>query len=288
MVELRGREVPLSASRKPGETHARRTALGRVGGLAVALALAACSGQSPTSAPSQGAVATPPPTVAPTATSKPAPTAIPGCLPQCVTGRLTRPNALSGDYTTRNFFGGQFTVTVPDGWWGYEDSTSELAIGPRGSEDARLEFWIDIYPAKDVAGHRDEAYERSADGVKAFFLAQQGIDILHQGSASLGDLPGEAFEYRRAADAINQDPECPMEIRPCIVEFGYPEWDGAFSEGNPFHSRFVIAKATWGGVSHAVYAMFWADGESFFEADAAKAQAIVEGARLPAGVEPDS
>jgi hypothetical protein len=49
-----------------------------------------------------------------------------------------------GDYTTSYFFGGQFTVTVPEGWYGYEDSTGELAIGPEGSDDARLGFWIDV------------------------------------------------------------------------------------------------------------------------------------------------
>jgi hypothetical protein len=253
-----------------------------------AIAIAACAGGSTTSPGLSGTTGTTLPTAAPptaAARTQPPATPIPGCLPECVTGRLVRPNAISGDYTTRNFFGGLMTVTVPDGWWGYEDSTSELSIGPAGSEVDRLEIWIDVYVAKDPAGTRDESFERSAEAITAFVNAEQGIDILEHESATLGGMPGEAFVYRRAADAINQDPGCPAEIQPCIVEFGYPEWDGAFSEGGPFHSRLVIANATWGGQTHAVYAMFWAD-DSSFDTDAAKAQAVVEGARLPAGVEP--
>ena len=252
-----------------------------------ATVIAACGGgSSGSTTPTPGTVATVPATAAPTTAAvltNPPPTQIPGCLPKCVVGKLTRPGALSGDYQTKNFFGGLLTVTVPDGWWGYEDSTSELSIGPAGSEVDRLEIWIDVYPVMDAKGTQDESFPRSAEGVTAFVAAEQGIDILERKSATLGGLPAEAFVYRRAADAKNQDPDCPKELQPCIVEFGYPEWDGAFAEGGPFHSRFVIAKATWGGEIHAVYAMFWAD-ESSYTADAAKAQAIVEGARLPAGV----
>jgi hypothetical protein len=248
--------------------------------------VAACGGSSGSSTPTPGAVATVPATAAPTTAAvltNPPPTQIPGCLPKCWFGKLTRPGALSGDYQTRYFFGGLMTVTVPDGWWGYEDSTSELSIGPAGSEVDRLEIWIDVYSVADAKGTQDESFERSAEGVTAFVAAEQGIEILDRGPATLGGLPAEAFVYRRAADAINQDPDCPKELQPCIVEFGYPEWDGVFAEGGPFHSRLVIAKATWGGEIHAVYAMFWAD-DSSYDADGAKAQAIVEGARLPAGV----
>ena len=83
----------------------------------VALLVAACSGQpGPTAAPTQAATASAASTTSPA--TGPAPTAIPGCLPECVTGRLDRPGAISGEFTTRNFFGGQMTVTVPDGWFG--------------------------------------------------------------------------------------------------------------------------------------------------------------------------
>jgi hypothetical protein len=254
----------------------------------VASTVAACGGGSAGSAtPTPGAVATVPATAAPTLAAlltNPPPTQIPGCLPKCVFGQLARPGALSGDYKTKYFFGGLMTVTVPDGWWGYEDSTGELSIGPAGSEADRLEIWIDIYPVMDTNGTQDPSFERSAEGVTKFVAGEQGIEILDRGPATLGSLPAEAFVYRRAADAINQDPGCPTELQPCIMEFGYPEWDGYFGEGGPFHSRLVIAKATWGGEIHAVYAMFWADDTSYV-ADAAKAQAVVDGARLPAGVE---
>jgi len=250
----------------------------------LATVLAACGGGSPSSIAPTEAAATTLPTEAAVATLPPA-TPLPGCLPECVTGRLSRPNAISGDYTTRNFFGSQLTVTVPDGWWGYEDSTSELSIGPVGSEVDRLEIWIDVYAAKDPQGTPDESVERSAEAVTAFAKAQQGIDILEDAPATLGGLPAEGIVYKRAADAINMDAGCPAEIQPCLYEFGYPEWDGAFGEGGHFHSRLVIAKATWGGQTHAIYAMYWADDASYaYDADTARA--IVEGARLPADVKP--
>jgi hypothetical protein len=56
---------------------------------------------------------------------------------------------------------------VPEGWYGYEDSTGELAIGPEGREDARLEFWIDVYAASDPSGNRDASIEATADGITA-------------------------------------------------------------------------------------------------------------------------
>jgi hypothetical protein len=69
------------------------------------------------------------------------------------------------------------------------------------------------------------------------------------------------------------------------VEFGYPEWDGAFSEGDAIHSRLVVLNASWGGQEHAVYAMFWAIGPAYDEfIDGARA--VVEEARLPEGVGP--
>lgn len=61
-----------------------------------------------------------------------------------------------------------------------------------------------------------------------------------------------------------------------------PEWDGALSEGDAFHSRLVVLKASWGGQDHAVYAMFWAIGPAYDEL-IDEARAAVDGARLPEG-----
>jgi hypothetical protein len=252
----------------------------------VAVALAACGG-GPTGSPvpTETAVVSPATGVTAAVPTNTSATPIPGCLPQCWTGRLKRPGRLGGDYTTSNFFGGQFTVTVPEGWYGYEDSTGELAIGPEGSEDARLEFWIDVYAASDSSGKRDASIEATADGITAWFVKKPIIDVIKRGTTTFGGLPAESIEYQRKAGAANEDPDCPAEIQPCAVEFGYPEWDGAFSEGDAFHSRLVVLKASWGGQDHTVYAMFWAIGPAYDEL-IDEARAVVEGARLPEGVGP--
>ena len=247
--------------------------------------IAACGGAAVTSAPpSQVAVASPTPTAAPQRTNPPA-TLIPGCLPACWIGRLTRPNAMSGEYTTRYFFGGQMTVTVPDGWWGYEDSTGELAIGLPRDENARMEFWIDVYAASDPSGRRDASVERTGDAVTTWFLKKPIIELVKREPATLGGLPAEAFEYRRNDKAATEDPGCPAEIQPCSFAFGYPEWDGAFGEGGPFHSRLVMANASWGGVPHSIYVMFWATDPNYGEM-IDQVRAVIDSVQLPEGVEP--
>ena len=252
-----------------------------------ALLVAACaSGPGTTAGPTQvtAASVTPSPTSATERTSPPA-TPIPGCLPECWTGRLVRPNTISGDYTTRNFFGGQLNVTVPDGWWGYEDSTGELSIGLPNDDNARMEFWIDLYATSDPTGTRDESVERTGDAVIAWFLKKPIIKLVKREAATIGGLPAEAFEYRRNDKAATEDPGCPAEIQPCSFAFGYPEWDGAFGEGGPFHSRLVMANASWGGVRHSIYVIFWATDPNYAEM-IDRVQAVIDSVQLPEGVEP--
>jgi hypothetical protein len=83
---------------------------------------------------------------------------------------------------------------------------------------------------------------------------------------------------------LHGDPGCPQELRPCVVGFGYPEWDAAFSEGDPFRSRLIVAGASWSGGQHTLYGMIWAIDADAFAAVEADATAVIEGARLPAGV----
>jgi hypothetical protein len=250
------------------------------------LTCVACTGATATSTPTpaSGTPAAPTQTPeAPARTAAPA-TPLPACLPRCVTGRLTRPGLLGGDYKTRNFFGGQLTVTVPEGWFGYEDSTSELSIGPKDSEDARLELWLDVHVAADVRGTRDQSVDLTTEAMTAWIVSNPNLDILRRTPATIGGLAAEAIDWARSAGARNSDPDCPAELRPCVVEFGYPEWDGAFTEGGPFRSRLVIAKAAWSGGQHTLYAMLWATSADAFASFEAHAMALVEGARLPAGV----
>jgi len=212
-------------------------------------------------------------------------TPIPGCLPQCWTGRIEQPGPLSGDYTTKNFFGGGMTVTPPEGWFGYEDSTSELSIGPAGADNARVEFWIDVHVAKDPAGARGDV-PITADAMTDWIASNRNLKIVSRRTEPWGPLTAEVFDWTRAEEAVNGDPGCPDEYKPCVVEFGYPEWDAAFSEGGPFRDRLFIAPATWGGQPHTVYAMIWADDDAAFEKVEAAATEMVRGVRFPEGVGP--
>ena len=260
----------------PGNGHAHpRTVLA----VAFVWLLAACTSAAPDTTPR---VATA--TGTPSNATPPAETPIPGCLPQCWVGQLTRPGPISGDYSTVYFFGGQMTVTVPDGWYGYEDSTGELAIGHPDDESARLEFWIDVYAASDPAGTQDPSIERTGEAVVAWFVDKPIIDVVERAPTTLGGIPAESIEYRRNEDGANEDPDCPAEIQPCAVEFGYPEWDGTFSEGDAFHSQLIVANAVWGGEHHSIYAMFWAIGPAY-DAQIEEARAIIDSVTLPLGVE---
>jgi hypothetical protein len=175
-------------------------------------------------------------------------------------------------------------VTVPSGWYGYEDSTGELSIGHPDDENARLEFWIDVYAVRHPAGTRNPSIRRTGDAVVAWLVDKPLIDVVERGPAMLGGLPAKSIEYRRNDGAPSEDPNCPAEIQPCAVEFGYPEWDGPFAEGDAFHSRLIVADAMWGGEHHSIYAMFWAIGPAY-EEQIDEALAVIHSVRLPPGVE---
>jgi hypothetical protein len=222
--------------------------------------LVACGGSSPASvAPTQPAAAATP-TAAATAAAiltGPPPTAIPGCLPKCWFGHISEPGPISGPYTTKYFFGGQMSLTVPAGWYGYEDSTGELAIGRPNDDNARLEFWIDIEAAADPNGTPDASVDRTGDAVLAWFLKKKIIHVLDQATTTVGGLPAKTLEYSRNDKAATEDPGCPAALQPCSVAFTYPEWHGGyFGEGRHFHSKLLVVNATWGGERHTIYVSF--------------------------------
>ena len=228
----------------------RRSGTGRQTPLAlVAIALAACGG-GPTASPAPTETVVVSPAAGATAamptkslaTTNPSATPIPGCLPQCWTGRLRKPGPLAGDYTTSYFFGGQFTVTVPEGWYGYEDSTGELAIGPEGSEDARLEFWIDVYAASDPSGNRDASIEATGDDITAWFVDKPIIDVIERGPTTFGGLPAESIEYQRKGAPLTRIPPARPRSSPAPSSSATRNGIGAFSEGDAFHSRLVVLK----------------------------------------------
>jgi hypothetical protein len=264
--------------------------------LVVAGLVTACGGGAatpslaPSVAPTQAAVATVLPTSAPTVAAvltNPPPTPIPGCLPQCWQGRLTRPGAISGSYTTKNFFGGHLTVSVPDGWASREDSTGEFAVGRPNDESASIEFWIDVFAAKTPAGAKDETVAMDAPSMVDWFTSKKILTVIDRSPTTLDGIPAERIEYRRNAKAATEDPGCPSEIQPCSVAFSYPEWDGAFGEGGPFHSQLIVADAMWGGQRHAIYVMFWGDETSYPEL-IDQVNAVIASIHLPEGVGPAS
>lgn len=257
----------------------------------LAVVVAACGGTAlTTAAPSQVAIATAAPTPAATHATLTNPPAshIPGCLPQCWFGHLTRPGPLSGPYRTTNFFGGQMTLTVPDGWYGYEDSTGELAIGRPNDENARLEFWIDLQAAADPSGTPDASVERTGDAILAWFLAKKIVHVIKQEPTIVGGLPAVSVEYSRNDKAPTEDPGCPAAIQPCSVAFTYPEWNGGvFGEGSHFHSKLLVINASWGGVRHSIYVSFAAIDPDYGDL-LETVDAAIASVNWPAGVGPAS
>jgi hypothetical protein len=249
------------------------------------LLIAGCtSSNSPSAAASQSAADA---FVSPSPAASPSVTPIPGCLPACVTGQLIVPGGLpAGEYTTQNFFGGQMTVTLPEGWTSFEDSTGEFALQPPDSGESALIFWVDVYPiVDDGTGTRLEGVEPTADGILAWVEGNPNVEVIERSDATLGGLTAQALDIGRSAEAVNTDPDCPPDVSPCVGLFSYPEWNGGFfSNGGPFHSRLIVADATWGGSEHVIYAIVNAGDEEAFESFAPAAMEIIEGARLPPGV----
>lgn len=261
--------------------------------VAAAALLSACGGSQSASSTRTGEasappITAPPVTTAPTAAAvltNPPPTQIPGCLPKCWFGQLTRPGPLSGPYTTKYFFGGQLSLIVPDGWFGYEDSTGELAIGRPNDEGSRLELWLDVYASSDPAGTPDAQVERTGDAVLAWFLAKPIIHVVKEDETTLDGVPAQRIEYRINGKAATEDPTCPDFVQPCTIAFGYPEWDGTFSEGSGFHSQLVVANAMWGGERHSIYVEF-ASIESDYASLIDTVNAVIASVDLPDGVGP--
>jgi hypothetical protein len=215
------------------------------------LVVAGCSGAasttpvspaSPAPSATHAASASPSPTAAPSQVATP----IPGCLPACVQPNLTRPGDLrAGDYMTKFFFGGQLTVTVPEGWTSFEDSTGEFGLRPKGREDRAVLFWIDVYPIVDGTFEPVVGYDGTAKAMVDWIAANPNIEVIDNGTGRLGGLDALRLEFGRAEDAVNVDPDCPTEFRPCVGLLSFPQWDGEFySQGGPFH--LVLIAVGWG------------------------------------------
>jgi hypothetical protein len=259
--------------------------------------VAACTGSAgpsalpapsllPTSFPPASASIEPSLPPSPSVATVPETTPIPGCLPACVEGALIRPGDLpAGDYTTEHFFGGQFTVSVPEGWSSFEDSTGEFALAPTVIEGAAVLFWLDVYPVIDPTSDPVPGIKPSVEGTFAWLEANKNVVVSSRRPARLGGLPAEAVELERSAEATNIDPGCPAEGAPCVGLFGFPQWEFSYSQGGPFHLRLTAADATWGGEPHVIYAMTQGGDAKQYAQIEAEAQSMIESARLPLGVD---
>jgi hypothetical protein len=115
------------------------------------------------------------------------------------------------------------------------------------------------------------------------------VDVIETGSGKLGDLEATTLEIGRSPNAVNVDPDCPADMKPCVGLFSFPQWDGEFySQGGPFHLRLVAVDAVWGGETHGLYAMIEAADDKVFGDFAPGAATLIEGARLPRGVGQES
>ena len=212
-------------------------------------------------------------------------TPIPGCLPACVDGALIRPGDLpAGEYTTRHFFGGQFTVTVGKGWSSFEDSTGEFGLAPAGVEGVAVLFWLDAYPVIDPTSKPVPGIDRSVEGTFCWLEANPNLDVSTRGQAMLGGLPAQSVELTRSPKAKNVDPECPPAGRPCVGLLGFPQWEFIYSQGGLFHLRLIAADAVWGGERHVIYAMSEAADDGLYAQFESNADALIASARLPIGV----
>jgi hypothetical protein len=221
-----------------------------------------------------------------TTTSAPAVTPLPGCLPGCVQPNIRTPGALTaGEFHSVYFFGGQLIVPIPDGTWlSREDSTGELELHQGNAEDRGVEFWLDVYPITDPGTTPIAGFDGTAKALVDWVAANPNLDIEQRGPGKLGGLAAEVIDFGRATDARNVDPDCPVEIRPCVGLFGFPQWDGSVGEGGPFKARLYAADVAWGDTSHAVYAFVWANDAATFAAFAPAASQIGERATIPADV----
>jgi hypothetical protein len=228
------------------------------------------------------------PSSSPSRDPSPGVTPIPGCLPDCVPGQLDIPGDLpKGDYTTRNFFGGQFTVTVPAGWTSGEDSTGEFSLRPRDVEEWAVLFWLDVYPIASPARDRVPGIPNTSDGLLDWLEANDSLEILARRPGSIGSLDAEILDFRVARNAPTGDPECTAEHRlPCVPLLDFPQWNGFYEVSPAFGLRLVAADARWGGRQHVLIAMIEAIGEQRFDELQVMAMPLIEGARLPAGVGP--
>lgn len=211
---------------------------------------------------------------------------MPGCVPQCRTGKLTRPGPLpAGRYTTVNFFAGALTVTVDEGWASHEDSTGEFELDR--ADGTVILVWLDVYPVNGCATPGCPTSEARARVTEVGPDAAAMAEWLHENPNLTVDddeqliVDGIAFESLNVAvadDANNDDPDCPA--KPCVSILGYPEWDFPGAFGRISHLRLYLADIEYGGKNHLL--VVGTDGPSALDVIAQRTEPVLKTFDIPA------
>jgi hypothetical protein len=162
-----------------------------------------------------------------------------------------------GLYDTEWFFGGEMRMTFFDaGWTSREDSTGEFVVSPLSNPDGEdILFWEDVYPVEPTPGGADRcipstrwrAWPSTAAGFLDWMKSSSQLKVSKPTPGAIGDIPATVADVRVAADAVNEDPNCP--VRACVLFLGFPQWDGVWGiAGGP--TRFYLSDVTYGGRDH--------------------------------------
>jgi hypothetical protein len=189
-------------------------------------------------------------------------------MPACKDGNSTTPGFLpQGDYQTEWFFGGEMTLTLDDAeWTSREDSTGEFVVSPLSAPDENdILFWEDVYPIepKDVywdfpvhmkTVDRVKGVPPTAAGMLDWLRSSSQLKISKPTAGTIGDLPATVVDVSVAADAVNDDRNCP--VRACVNFLGFPQWDGPWGIA-PGPVRFYLSDVSYGGQKHLFVAAIY-------------------------------
>jgi hypothetical protein len=168
-------------------------------------------------------------------------------------------------------------LTLDDGWTSREDSTGEFALSPRSSpDDQDVLFWEDVYPVED--GERVQGVPRSTAGLLDWMMANPNLEVAAPTRGAIGDIPATVVDVRVADDAVNDDPNCPVQA--CANFLGFPQWDGVWGLAAP--ARFYLSDVTYGGRQHLFVAAIYAENPADLKTLGAAAERLIASVRVAA------
>ena len=246
-------------------THRRPT----VAALALAGALAACSGAAPSATPTRPSVAatprTTPSAAAPSATPLATlpdglelragrPPLVAGeaaaCIPLCAAGRVAGGTLPAGRYQTEWFFGGYMTIKTDGTWERTEDSDGELSLPVSGSGDDtyRIAFFLD--PALVIEDEIQDVPRTAVEYVE-WLSARPDLVVGEPIATRIGAIPATAVDIRLAPTAPRQYDDCPAACVTFLKVAAFDHSDGIL--GDDVY-RFYLADLSYSGSNHMLVA----------------------------------